>query len=162
MARFIPKSKHKRHQIYIDAFLRYKHDYEFRGLINRFIFDPNISPSNLDDLEVLIHILFDSGYGKYHISYYQCQIEMIKQGRSKARKTRIIRRLARYSEFLSGYSPLFMTDFCDYILRYCPQIISELFSLMNPESRVVFVRMAERYPHVVRQVPKLKLYMVFS
>ena len=58
---FTPNSPHERHQKYFDAFLITGGltDSKYLNYITQYIFDPNISPDNEDDLEFFKNLLFE-------------------------------------------------------------------------------------------------------
>lgn len=158
MADYIPKSEHRRHQLYIGAFCRSQSKTEYIAYITKFLFDPEISPKNEDDMELFKDLIFESRHGKIHIEYYSQQFWRLK-GR---KRIRVIRRLARYAEFLSLHSEMFLEDMYHCIYRNHPDIIGDLLDALPSRVKVPFVMLAERYPVAIQQVPKLKFYMTFS
>lgn len=158
MSDYIPKSEHKRHQPYIGAFCRSQSKTEYIAYITKFIFDPEISPKNEDDMDLFKDLLFESRFGKIHIDYYIEQFWRL----SGRKRTKVIRRLARYAEFLIPYSGLFLEDMYHSIYRNHPDIIGELLEALPSKVKMPFVMLAEEYPSVIHRVPKLKFYMTFS
>lgn len=148
--------------MYIGAFCRSQSRTEYYAYITQFLFDPDISPNNLDDFELFQDLIFESHYGKLHINYYYDQLDRFRSGRGKSKRTKIIRRLARYAEFLGKHSEMFLEDMYNYIFRHHPNLIQPLLDALPSSVKLSFIRVAEHYPQIVRQVPKLKLYMLYS
>lgn len=157
----IPTSSHERHQKYLDAFHIKEgiSSAEYLNYITQYIFDPNISPDNEDDLDLFKHLLFEGIKGKVHIRYY----EWVVTHWIKFAFNQTIDTLARYSYFLSRLSTMFLHDFFDYLLkRDNKKIIINLFSKLDSYSKTEFIGWADHNSEVVVLIPKLKMYLLFT
>lgn len=158
---FIPNSPHERHQKYFGAFLIKEglSNSKYLNYITQYIFDPNLSPDNEDDLEFFKNLLFESMKGKVHIDYY----DRVATGWTQYAFDQTIDTLARYSYFLSRLSDMFLRDFFNYFLRFDnKEIIVHLFPKLDSCSKVEFIKWADQNPEVVNLIPKLKMYLLFT
>lgn len=163
MEKFIPPVEHKRHQRHVDAFVRTKHPYELATLISKYIYDPEISPLNADDLDLLKIFLFDNGQSKFHIRYYSDQLVNVVLN-NKKRRVKAIRKICRYADFLVRINDLMTVDLFHHIFRLHDnlQTAEDIFNGISNYTRVKFVHTALQYPNVIARIPKLKLYVTFS
>jgi hypothetical protein len=161
MKKFVPDSPHERHQKYFDAFLIKEGltDSRYLNYITQYIFDPNISPDDEDDLDFFKDLLFESIKGKVHINYYDWVItHWLKFAFPQAVTT-----LARYSHFLGRLSSMFLYDFFNYLLKLPnKEIIVALFKELSTENKIQFIGWADHHPEIVKLIPKLRLYLLFS
>ena len=162
---FKPTSTLERHQKYFDAFLIYEKttlgggEKQYLDCLTKFIFDPNISHENEDDIQFFKDLLFESWYGKVHIYYYEWVLsKLLPYGFPQS-----IRILSRYADFLGVVSTMFLEDFYNAICRHENKEIAKcLFAKLSPVNRVHFVKMIDKHSEIVKLIPKLKLYVVFS
>lgn len=161
---FTPNSLHERHQKYFDAFHIKEglEDSRYLNYITQYIFDPKLSPDDEDDLEFFKNLLFESIKGKVHINYYDRVVSRWTQFAYE----QAIETLARYAYFLSRLSVLFLHDFFYYLLKSNnnknDQIIINLFPKLDSYSKVQFIEWADLNPEVVKLIPKLKMYLLFT
>lgn len=161
MKKFTPDSAHERHQKYFDAFLIKEglSDSRYLNYITQYIFDPNISPDNEDDLDFFKDLLFESIKGKVHINYY----DWVVTRWSQYAFPQSINTLARYASFLGRLSNLFLEDFFNYLLKLPnKEIIIHLFDKLDHISKVQFIQWSDKNREVVKLIPKLKLYLLFT
>lgn len=160
-SKFIPNSPYERHQKYFDAFLIEDGltNSKYLNYITQYIFDENISPDNKDDLDFFKNLLFESIKGKVHIDYYDRVINRWTQ----LAFDQTIETLARYAAFLSRLSSLFLHDFFSYLLKLeNKNIIVQLFLKLDSYSKVYFIEWADFNPEIVKLIPKLKMYLLFT
>lgn len=161
MKRFIPNSQFERHHKYFDAFEIQNgiSDINYLNFITEYINDTSLSPNNDDDLEFFKNLLFESIKGKVHIRYYDWVItNLINNDIHTCTKI-----LSRYSEYLGGLSNLFLHDFFNYLLQLDDkQIIIELFNVLPSKIKLEFIYWANDNESVVKLIPKLKSYLLFS
>ncbi len=158
---FIPDSPHERHQKYFDAFLIKEGltDSRYLNYITQYIFDPNLSPDNDDDLEFFKNLLFESIKGKVHINYY----DRVVTRWTELAFDQTVETLARYSYFLSKLSVMFLHDFFNYLLKsHNEKLIINLFPKLDSYSKIQFIEWADLNPEVVKFIPKLKMYLLFT
>jgi len=161
--KFVPNSPHERHQKYFDAFLIEEGltNSKYLNYITQYIFDPAMSPDDEDDLEFFKNLLFESMKGKVHIDYYDRVTRW-----SQFAFDQTIETLARYAYFLSRLSVMFLDDFFNYLLKSNQnkndQIIINLFPKLDNYSKVQFIEWADLNPEVVKLIPKLKMYLLFT
>jgi hypothetical protein len=154
-----PTSPHKRHRKYFGAFSN-KNITRHLQTITRFCKDKNISPDDADDMDFFRALLFESCLGKVHISYYSL---LHNRKRSKTHFVATAKNLARYCDFIVKISDLFLGDFFNYLMRYKDKsFIGSVFDKLSALNKIKFIHKVEAFPDVVRQIPKLKLYMTFS
>lgn len=159
--KFIPNSPHERHQKYFDAFLIEDGltNSKYLNFITQYIFDPVLSPDNEDDLEFFKNLLFESIKGKVHIDYY----DRIVTRWTQFAFDQTTDTLARYSYFLSRLSDMFLHDFFNYLLLFDnKEIIVHLFPKLDSYSKIEFIKWADNNSEVVKLIPKLKMYLLFT
>jgi hypothetical protein len=121
--------------------------------------DSKISPSDEDDLEIFEDAIFDSPWGRVHIYFYEWLFENYYQSQTEV----VIRTFVRYLDFLNEISPLFTIDAFNFVFRKNDiKLVENLLNLMTLETKLNFIKASDKYPEVVRSVPKLKLYNLFS
>jgi hypothetical protein len=161
MKKFIPDSPHERHQKYFDAFLIEEGltDSKYLNYITQYIFDPNISSSNSDDMDFFKDLLFESIKGKVHINYY----DWIVTHWLKYAFPQSITTLSKYAEFLGKLSTMFLEDFFNYLLKLPnKEIIVSVFQKLSTDNKIKFIGWADHHPEIVKLIPKLRLYLLFS
>lgn len=163
MKKFIPKVEHRRHQRHVDAFVLCTHAYQLSTLISKYIYDPEISPLNDDDLDLLKTFLFDNGTNDIHIRYYADQL-VCPILRNRKKRVKAIRKICRYSDFLIRINSLMTIDLFHHVFRLRDDIVvaEEIFNGISPYTRVTFVHTALNYTSIINRIPKLKLYVTFS
>jgi hypothetical protein len=115
--------------------------------IGKLVMDSNLSPTDADDLEVFQDLVFDSDRGRLHIFFYE---ELFKNY-YQYQPDYTLKVFSRYLAYLDKLSTLFSGDAFDFIFKkHDPKLITDL------------IKMSERYPDMLRAVPKLKLYNLFS
>lgn len=159
--KFIPNSPHERHQKYFDAFLIEDGltNSKYLNYITQYIFDTNLSPDNNDDLEFFKNLLFESIKGKVHINYYDWVVSRWTQLAFE----QTVETLVRYSYFLGKLSDMFLHDFFNYLLKSKHnKIIINLFPKLDHYSKVQFIKWVDLNPEVIKMIPKLKMYLLFT
>lgn len=159
--KFIPNSPHERHQKYFDAFLIKDgiSSAQYLNYITQYIFDPNLSPENADDLEFFQNLLFEGIKGRVHIKYYDWVITHW----TKFAFDQTVNILVRYSYFLSRLSTMFLHDFFSYLLKTNDnKIITQMFPKLDAYSKIQFIEWADLHPEIVEFIPKLKMYLLFT
>jgi hypothetical protein len=164
---FIPDSTCERHQKYFGAFSvvpkRFhgsNNTYEYLKFITQYINDGAISHLDSDDLQFFRDLLFESSFGKVHIEYY----DWIITKWSQFAFSQTVSIIARYADFLGQLSELFLKDLFKYVYSLTPRGAGakHLFPLLSPENKVIFVQVGMDYPHILQEIPKFKLYLLFS
>lgn len=151
---------HDRHQPYL-ALFRDKEMYERQYLwqIAKFVMDPKLSPSDGDDLEIFQDLVFDTERGRLHIFFYE---ELFKNY-YQYQPDWTLKVFVRYVAFLNAVSGLFANDAFHYIFKKeDPQLITNLLKEMPVKQKLDFIRFSDKYPDMIKAVPKLKLYNLFS
>ena len=163
---FKPDSTCERHQKYFDAFSvipnRFGSDntYDYLKYITQYINDAAISHLDSDDLQFFRDLLFESYFGKVHIEYYDWIITKWTQFAF----SQTIYIVGRYADFLGQLSELFLRDLFRYVYCLPPRgaVAKHLFPALSPENKVIFVQVGMDYPHILQDIPKFKLYLLFS
>ena len=161
MKKLAPTSSHERHQKYFDAFhvSPTAEDSKYLNYITQYISDPNISHLNDDDLDFFRQLLFDSPKGKVHIRYYDW---IVNKWIQFAFPQSIIM-LSKYADYLGQLSELFLKDFFSHLLKLSNKmVLVNLFQALSPTNRVHFVNWADHNSEVVKLIPKVKFYLLFS
>lgn len=151
---------HDRHKPYLHLF-KDKEIFERQYLweIGKFVMDPNLSPKNGDDLEVFEDLVFDSERGRLHIFFYE---ELFKNY-YQYQPDWTLKVFSRYLSYLDSLSSLFSNDAFHYIFKKeDSKLITGLLKEMSFEIKIKFIRESDKYPNIIRAVPKLKLYNLFS
>ncbi len=151
---------HDRHQPYLSLFSN-KEMYERQYLweIAKLVMDPKLSPKDEDDLEIFQDLVFDSERGRLHIFFYE---ELFKNY-YQYQPDWTLKVFSRYLSYLDSISKLFVVDAFNYIFRKKDvQLITDLLSEMTYEVKISFIRASNTYPEIIKTVPKLKLYNLFS
>lgn len=124
-----------------------------------YVNDPKIDPSDADDLEFFQDMVFDSPYGRIHIFFYE---ELFKNYLHLNRDW-TIRTFARYVLFLENISSLMSEEAMNFVYKKQEaSVITDLLKVMDMEVKLRFIRLADKHPDVMRVIPKLKLYNLFS
>lgn len=151
---------HDRHQSYIPLFRdREMYERQYLWQIGKFVMDSKLSPSDGDDLELFQDLVFDSDRGRLHIFFYE---ELFKNY-YQYQPDWTLKVFVRYVMYLDKISPLFSGDSFDFILKKSdPKLITDLLKEMPFELKMRLIKISERYPDMIKAVPKLKLYNLFS
>ena len=153
--------EHERHKPHHNKFT-IKEDWferQYYWNVAKYVMDPNISPSDGDDLELFQDAVFDSPWGRIHIHFY----ERLFQNYYKFQPDWVLQTFCRYVNFLEQISILFANDAFDFIFRKeDPKLIEKLLNTMSFETKMHFIKASEKYPEAIRSVPKLKIYNLFS
>lgn len=127
--------------------------------VAKYVMDENISPSNADDLELFQDAIFESPWGRIHIHFY----EQLFKNYYKFNSEWTIKVFCKYIEFFDKISFLFSNDAFTFIFKQeDTKIVEGLLKVMPVGMKLRFIKAAEKYPKVIRAVPKLKLYNLFS
>lgn len=163
---FVPTVVYERHQKYLDAFINEKLIIsDYLQYITKFICDHNMSTLNNDDLDFFKNLLFDSFtarnielVGSLLFTYYDRLIKNYKFASSQ-----VIFLLSKLLSFLIKISDVYVKDMFVYLWQ-CndKQIILNLFYSLNGENRLCFINWANDKPDIIKFIPKLKLYILFS
>lgn len=157
--KYKPESSCKRHQKYFGAFSCHNIT-RYLSTVSRYIKDKNISHTNADDVDFLMHLLFDGPFGRVHISYYS---QIHNRKRTRTHFVPSTKSLARYCDFLKLISSLFLTDFFNTLFTQPNKSLAGgVFKHLSFDNKLLFLHNANRYPNVLKQLPKIKLYSTFS
>lgn len=160
---FKPDSTCERHQKYFGAFsdpMALDNRTIYMTYITRFINDGAISPSNEDDIQFFRDLLFESCWGRLHHTYY----EYILERWIKIAFTQSMTILSKYADFLLPVSELFVKDMFHDIFKMNQSqlIVTSLFELLSPENKVILIKVGMIYPSIIKEIPKFKMYLLFS
>lgn len=151
---------HDRHQSYLHLFKSsdmYERQYLWE--IGKLVMDPNLSPSDADDLEIFQDLVFDSERGRLHIFFYE---ELFKNY-YQYQPDWTLKVFVRYLVYLDTISSLFSNDAFHYIFKKEDvKLTTNLLKEMPFEIKMRFIKASEKYPNIIQMVPKLKLYNLFS
>ena len=149
----IQRYNRKRHRHYACAFSSSILLKNYLKLISRFVNDKSLSPDNEEDLDLFRDLIFHTRWQKNHI-YYYCWVL------NNSRNTKL---LAKYSAYLDKLADFFVDDLFHYLCREesC-RLIQAYFNKLPQELKFKFLRVASQHPHVLKNIPKFKLYMIFS
>jgi hypothetical protein len=152
------KCKHERHLDYLDAFSASITEDEYVRYIIKYLLDPNLSPDDGDDLDLFQSLVFDSKWGRLHIFVYE---DLFNEYHIRPVRTATI--FCRHLEYLGKISGLFLLDAFSYIFKKNdPEVVKFLLRFMPLKVKLLFIMEAENHPLILRAVPKLKLYNLFS
>lgn len=153
--------EHERHKPHHGKFT-IKEDWferQYYWNVAKYVMDPNISPSDGDDLELFEDAIFESPWGRIHISFY----EQLFKNYYKFNSDWVLKTFCRYLIFLEELSVLFTNDAFEYIFRQDdPKLILSLLKVMPLEIKLRFIKASEKHPKIIQAIPKLKLYNLFS
>lgn len=150
---------HERHLPHQRNFEKVNFEKGYLWNVGVYVNDPNIDPNDEDDLEFFQDMVFESPYGRIHIFYYE---ELFKNYLALNRDW-TLRTFSNYVLFLDKFSHLFSDEaFAHVYKNQQTQVVADLLKVMDMEIKLKFIRMADKYPNVMRAVPKLKLYNLFS
>lgn len=153
---------HERHKPYHIKFTNVAFDWcerQYYWDIGKYIMDPNISPLDPDDLEVFQDIVFESPWGRIHIDFY----ERLFKNYYKFNEDWVLKVFSKYLLFLDAISPLFLQDALYYVFRQGDiATIEKLLKELSFDMKMKFIKASEKYPDIIKAVPKLKLYNLFS
>lgn len=152
----LKKCEHERHQIYLSAFSVLS-IYDFVEFITKFVLDPNISPDNADDLELFQDFVFSDRLGRLHVFYYHNMFE----DRPDANEL-LIKAYCQYLNFLGQISSFFQQESLEFIFRWKPFYIESILKLSSPQVKLDIIKISNNYPEIIKRIPKLKLYNLFS
>lgn len=161
-ARCMSGCTHERHKAHHGKFTNYVADWQERTYyqnVVKYIMDPNISPSDPDDFEMFQDMIFESPWGRVHIHFY----EQLFKNYYQYYPDWVMKVFSRYLEFLNKASPLFTGDAFGFIFnKNDVPIIEKLLKELPFDIKMQFIRHSEKYPTMMKAVPKLKLYNLFS
>lgn len=152
---------HKRHEPYHNKFTINEGWFERQYYWNvaTYVTDTNISFSDPDDLELFQDAVFESPWGRIHINFY----EQLFKNYYQYQPDWVLRTFARYLEFLEHISPLFTEDAFAFIFKKNDvKLIENLLKILPFRIKLRMIKSSEKYPEIMRAVPKLKLYNLFS
>lgn len=152
---------HDRHKPYHNQFITKEDWYERQYYWNvaKYVMDPNILPSNADDLELFQDAIFESPWGRIHIHFY----ENLFKSYYKFSPEWTLKVFCKYIGFLERISSLFVNDAFDFVFKKeDTKLIENLLKVMPMGIKMRFIKAAEKYPQTIKAVPKLKLYNLFS
>jgi len=153
---------HERHQPYHEKFDRAQKgntERQYYWNVAKYVLDSKISPSDGDDLELFEDAIFESPWGRIHIYFY----EWLFKNYYATQPEVVLRIFSRYLEYLEKCSILFVDDAFNFIFRQKDsKLIESLLKIMSLSSKLRLITVSDKYPDIVRSVPKLKLYNLFS
>lgn len=153
---------HERHKPYHEKFNQAKNDkleQQYYWGVAKYVMDPNLSPSDADDLELFQDIVFDGPWGRVHIFFY----EQLFKNYYKIHPDWVLKVFARYVLYLNKVSSLFAADAYHFIFqRNDVKMIEGVLKELPYEIKMQFIQASRKYPNVMLSVPKLRLYNLFS
>lgn len=153
---------HDRHKPYHDKFIKANGDWYERTYywhVAKYVMDKNVSPNDGDDLELFQDAVFESPWGRIHISFYEQLFKNYYQ--LDARWT--VGAFCRYLLYIDKLSTMFTGDAFEFIFRKDdPELIPHLLKEMPLDIKMNFIKASEKHPKIIQSVPKLKLYNLFS
>src|SRR5512135_3350590 len=154
------KCEHDRHQAYLPLFKSSEmYERQYLWEIGKLVMDPKLSPLDTDDLEIFQDLVFDSERGRLHIFFYE---ELFKNY-YQYQPNWTLKVFVKYIDFLRAISSLFSNDAFHYIFKTKDiNLITNLLKEMPPNQKLDFIRLSDRYPEMIKAVPKLRLYNLFS
>lgn len=154
--------KHERHQVYHEKFesaKKNKFERQYYQHLTTYVMDSNLSPSDSDDFEMFQDIVFESPWGRVHIHFY----EQLFKNYYKYHPDWVLKVFSAYLVYLNKASPLFTGDAFGFIFnKNDVPLIEKLLKELPFEIKMQFIRHSEKYPTMMKAVPKLKLYNLFS
>jgi len=149
-------SIHPRHKPYTDVFnLDSIEDYYKK--IAEFVTDPAIGPTNVDDLDLFVSLIFDSKFKHIHTSF--CRYLLINIDEYEF----AMLALSKFLDFLDKDVSLFSNDFFHtLVIDYSPKIVERVFESLSSQLKISFLDVITKYSDVLKQCPRIKLYIVFS
>lgn len=153
---------HERHKPYHGKFTHANGDwYEktYYWNVAKYVMDPNVSPSDGDDLELFQDAIFESPWGRIHIYFY----EQLFKNYYKFDVRWTVQTFCKYLLFLNKISSLFVNDAFEFIFRQKDsKMILDILNEMSFDIKMQFIKASEKHPEVLKSIPKLKIYNLFS
>lgn len=153
---FQPTSTHQRHQTHLRAF-SISNIEEYYVAVAQFVTDPELSHENIDDLDLFISLTFESKFNHIHTRicrYLLMNIDNYEFSLSA---------LSKFLDFLDKDATLFSNDFFHTLIRdYSPKIVERVFESLSHNLKMSFLDVITKYSDVLKQCPRIKLYIVFS
>jgi hypothetical protein len=159
--KYTPQYKLERHQQYASAFsLKSEYLGNYYPYISKFLCDPQLNINDGDDATVLFDLLYNSKFGAIHISYYKFLLRRI----NNINYEWTLKVLSKYVNFLGKRSYLYQVDMFDSLFRDFPntKLWEDFLKALAPEDLTLFIECAAKYSSVVKAIPKIKLYLLFS
>jgi len=149
--------EHERHQIYLGAFSVLSiHDYV--KFITKFVSDPNISSDDEDDLELFQDFVFSDKFGRLHIYYYE-HLFYDHPGTLEVTSNAF----CRYLDFLGQISRFFMQEALSLPFKLGNlKLVESIMEFSSHDMKMEFIKTSDKFPHITKRIPKLKLYNLFS
>ena len=149
-------SNHPRHKPYTDAFdLDSIEDYYKK--VAEFAMDPQMDPNNVDDLDLFVSLTFESKFKHIHTSL--CRYLLVNIDKYEF----ALPALSKFLDFLDRDVSLFSNDFFHTLMRdYSPKIVERVFESLSYQLKMSFLDVITKYSDVLKQCPRIKLYIVFS
>lgn len=157
-SKYVPDFSQERHTIYRNGFNTCTNEKDYYKIINKYILDGNLSPANTDDVELFKDLLFESKFRRIHLEYARWLIEWCKKKPSRRKL------VLSYIKYIASASSLHLRDFWGIILtEHNKDFIVDLLSEADSEVRLTIVTGAvENNPKLMKLIPKLKMYLLFS
>lgn len=153
---------HERHKSHREKLAQAKEamlEGQYYWCVARYVTDRNISPSDVDDLEFFQDSVFESPWGRIHIFFYEWMFKKYYQSNPDW----YVLVFTKYLEYLDKISPLFSQDAFYFVFRQNNiQLVESVLKAMSFDIKLRFIKASEKYPDMIRKVPKLKLYNLFS
>jgi len=148
---------HERHQIYLSAFHTLS-IYNFVEFITKFVLDPNISSDNEDDTDLFQDFVFSDRLGRLHIYYYEHLFFDVPGDNNY-----IAEAFCRYLDFLGQISPFFTQEALNKPFKMGNiSLIESIMIFGSHNIKLGIIKTSDKYPHITKRIPKLKLYNLFS
>lgn len=156
-ARYKPDFSKENHLAYENSFYNCESIVDYYQELNKFLLDKNLSPSNTEDVEIFKDLLFESKFTKIHLSFikwlidwdtYHSRVEVIDS----------------YAKYINQISSLHARDFWSILFDDKNiSLIERLIKQASVETKVALVVAAVEYkPQIMKAIPKLKTYLIFS
>ena len=154
---------HERHVPYQNKFVVLGNsengEYNYYYNLSEFVLDENLSPLDDDDFEMFQDIVFESPWGRVHIFFYEQLFKIYYEYRSEW----TLQVFSKYLTYLNRASTLFTQDAFGYIFNQNNvELVERVLKELPFEIKMQFIRASEKYPAMLKAVPKLRLYNLFS
>jgi len=152
--------RHNRHRDYYENFTSSNRDErQYYLYLAKYVMDADVSPLDGDDLEFFQDVVFESPYGRIHIYFY----EQLFENYYEMDPDWCILVFNKYLDYLERISPLFTVDAINFIFRENDlKLVEKMLGSSSYEIKMRLIRASENHPDLIKSVPKLKLYNLFS
>lgn len=164
-----------RHKKYIKIFNASKNRgikfEEYIDSITDFVLDKKLSQDNIDDVECFSHLIFDSIFGNLHILY--CSNLIGKFENNNLDFDNLVFNLFKYLNYLNKVAGYLVEDLITYIFGFKKyentktynllyNLLSKLLDFVDSNCKITLVNVLINQKDCVENIPKIKLYAIFS